>query len=112
MKPDDKIIATLNGNGSDIEDTTGAATETSGEVLTEGSTPPVCDFCGEVRTDYPLPFLAQMVGAVYVSTVRHWRQNLDDDTENFYRAAYFAADSLVPRKLIPGKLIPGNAERA
>lgn len=51
MKDDDKIIATLNGYGSDIEDTTGAATETSGEVLTEGSTPPVCDFCGEVRTD-------------------------------------------------------------
>lgn len=62
---------------------------------------------GEVRTDYPLPFLAQMVGAVYVSTVRHWRQNLDDDTESFYRAAYFAAESLVPRKLMPQ-----NAERA
>lgn len=53
---------------------------------------------GEVRTDHPLPFLAQMVGAVYVSTLRHWRQNPDDDgTESFDRAARFAADSLVPR---------------
>lgn len=52
---------------------------------------------GEVRTDYPLPFLAQMVGAVYVSTMRHWRQNPDDDgTENFDRAARFAADTLLP----------------
>ncbi|MCK8671341.1 TetR/AcrR family transcriptional regulator [Rhodococcus sp. HM1] len=52
---------------------------------------------GEVRTDYPLPFLAQMVGAVYVSTLRHWRQNPDDDgTESFDRAARFAADALAP----------------
>jgi AcrR family transcriptional regulator len=54
---------------------------------------------GEVRTDYPLPFLAQMIGAVYLSSVRRWRQNPDHEvTETFDRAARYAADTLAPRE--------------
>ncbi|QCQ92830.1 TetR/AcrR family transcriptional regulator [Rhodococcus sp. SGAir0479] len=53
---------------------------------------------GEVRTDYPPRFLAQMVAAVYVSTIRYWRQDPDYDlADGFGKAARYAAESLAPR---------------
>ncbi|MGF7121698.1 TetR/AcrR family transcriptional regulator [Rhodococcus sp. AG1013] len=53
---------------------------------------------GEVRTDYPPRFLAQMIAAVYVSTIRYWRQDPEFDlTDGFRKAASYAAESLVPR---------------
>jgi hypothetical protein len=40
-----------------------------------------------------------MIGAVYLSSVRRWRQNPDHDvTETFDRAARYAADTLAPRE--------------
>jgi len=55
---------------------------------------------GEVRTDHPLRFLGGMVGAMYLSTVRHWRYNPDDDvSEMFDRAARFAAESIGPGRM-------------
>ncbi|WP_232715243.1 TetR/AcrR family transcriptional regulator [Gordonia metallireducens] len=53
---------------------------------------------GDVRTDHPVEFLAQMVAAIYVSTMRYWR--LDPDLkiiETFERAGRYAAESLMPR---------------
>lgn len=53
---------------------------------------------GDVRTDHPVEFLAQMVAAIYVSTMRYWR--LDPDLkiiETFERAGRYAAESLLPR---------------
>lgn len=53
---------------------------------------------GEVRTDYPPRFLAQMVAAIYVATVRYWRQDSNYDlADGFRKAATYAADSLLPR---------------
>ncbi|MGW0045318.1 TetR/AcrR family transcriptional regulator [Rhodococcus sp. NPDC003348] len=53
---------------------------------------------GEVRTDYPPRFLAQMVAAIYVSTIRYWRQDPGFDlADNFVKAARYAAESLLPR---------------
>lgn len=53
---------------------------------------------GEVRPDYPLLFLAQMVAAVYVSVIRNWRQDPDYDLEDgFGKAARFVAEALAPR---------------
>ncbi|MDH6676934.1 AcrR family transcriptional regulator [Rhodococcus sp. LBL1] len=53
---------------------------------------------GEVRTDYPPLFLAQMVAAIYVSTIRYWRQDPDYDlADGFGKAARYTAESLAPR---------------
>ncbi|MCA1005449.1 TetR/AcrR family transcriptional regulator [Rhodococcus hoagii] len=53
---------------------------------------------GEVRTDYPPRFLAQMVAAVYVSTIRYWRQDPGYDlADGFHKAATYVAESLAPR---------------
>jgi len=53
---------------------------------------------GEVRTDYPPLFLAQMVAAIYVSTIRYWRQDPDYDlADGFGKAARYVAESLKPR---------------
>ncbi|NYG57262.1 hypothetical protein BJ980_000185 [Nocardioides daedukensis] len=50
---------------------------------------------GEVREDLPLRFLAEMIGAVYVSTIRYWRQQPDYDLrQNFARAARFVAEAI------------------
>jgi len=52
---------------------------------------------GEVRSDYPLRFLSQMVTAVYVTTIRYWRQNTVFDMElEFHRAAQFIAEAVAP----------------
>ncbi|MFC9515296.1 TetR/AcrR family transcriptional regulator [Nocardiaceae bacterium NPDC056970] len=56
---------------------------------------------GEVRTDYPPTFLAQMVAAVYVSTVRYWRQDANYDLAHGFRmAATYVAESLAPTRPI------------
>ena len=53
---------------------------------------------GEVRTDYPPIFLAQMVAAVYVSTIRYWRQDPNYDlAEGFRMAGSYVAESLATR---------------
>lgn len=53
---------------------------------------------GEVRTDFPADFLAQMTGAVYLSTIRFWQQDPEFDLgERFALAARYAAESLAPR---------------
>ncbi|WP_415639045.1 TetR/AcrR family transcriptional regulator [Prescottella defluvii] len=53
---------------------------------------------GEVRQDYPVRFLSQMVTAVYVSTIRFWRQETVFDMElEFARAAEFVAEAVAPR---------------
>lgn len=53
---------------------------------------------GEVRPDYPVRFLSQMVTAVYVSTIRFWRQDTVLDMElEFDRAAKFIAEAIAPR---------------
>ncbi|WP_430334608.1 TetR/AcrR family transcriptional regulator [Rhodococcus sp. ACT016] len=52
---------------------------------------------GEVRVDYPLRFLSQMVTAVYVTTIRYWRQDTVFDMElEFERAAAFIAEAIAP----------------
>lgn len=52
---------------------------------------------GEVRKDYPLRFLSQMVTAVYVTTIRYWRQDTVFDMElEFHRAAEFIAEAVTP----------------
>ncbi|WP_305093016.1 TetR/AcrR family transcriptional regulator [Prescottella sp. R16] len=54
---------------------------------------------GEVRQDYPLRFLAQMVTAVYVSTIRFWRQEtVSDMREEFDRAAAFITESVAVQR--------------
>lgn len=54
--------------------------------------------CGEVRRDYPLGFLSQMVTAVYITTIRYWRENTVTDMElEFVRAAAFIAEAIAPR---------------
>ncbi|WP_137723026.1 TetR/AcrR family transcriptional regulator [Prescottella subtropica] len=53
---------------------------------------------GEVRQDYPLRFLAQMVTAVYVTTIRYWRQDtVFDMRSEFERAAAFVTEAVAPR---------------
>lgn len=50
---------------------------------------------GEVREDLPPRFLAEMVGAVYVSTIRYWRQQVDYDLkQNFARAGRFVGEAI------------------
>lgn len=50
---------------------------------------------GEVRTDLSPRFLAQMIAAVYVSTIRYWRQEPDVDfVDTFLRAGRFVAGSI------------------
>lgn len=52
---------------------------------------------GQVRRDYPLRFLSQMVTAVYLTTIRYWRQNTLFDMElEFRRAAQFIAQAVAP----------------
>lgn len=52
----------------------------------------------QVRTDLPLRFQAQMVAAVYVSTVRTWRQEpAGDPLALFQQAGKYVAESLTPR---------------
>ncbi|RVW02509.1 TetR/AcrR family transcriptional regulator [Rhodococcus spongiicola] len=54
--------------------------------------------CGEVRTDYSPMFLAEMVSAIYTSTIRCWRQDRGYDLEDgFGKAARYAAESVTPR---------------
>lgn len=54
---------------------------------------------GEVRGDFPLRFLAEMIGAVYVSTIRYWRQQVDYDLgENFARAGQFVGEAVSARQ--------------
>lgn len=53
---------------------------------------------GDLRTDHPVEFLAQMVAAIYLSTMRYWR--IDPDLkigEIFERAGRFAAESITVR---------------
>lgn len=53
---------------------------------------------GELRTDLPVRFLAQMVAAVYVSAVRSWRHEPTDDvTTTFRQAGRYVAESFTPR---------------
>lgn len=50
---------------------------------------------GEVRTDHAIRFLAQMIGAIYMSTIRYWRQEPDVDfTSTFHAAGRFAAEAV------------------
>ncbi|QCQ92831.1 TetR/AcrR family transcriptional regulator [Rhodococcus sp. SGAir0479] len=52
---------------------------------------------GEVRRDYSLRFLSQMVTAVYVTTIRYWRQDtVRDMNVEFERAARFIAEAVAP----------------
>lgn len=53
---------------------------------------------GEVRVDYPPLFLAQMIGGVYSTLVRFWRQDADYDVmAEFDRGARFVAESIAAR---------------
>lgn len=55
---------------------------------------------GEVRRDYPLRFLSQMVTAVYITTIRYWRENTVTEMElEFGRAAGFIAEAIAPREV-------------
>lgn len=55
---------------------------------------------GEVRRDYPLSFLSQMVTAVYITTIRYWRENTVVEMElEFGRAAGFIAEAIAPREV-------------
>lgn len=55
---------------------------------------------GEVRTDFPGRFLAQTVAAVYISSVRYWRQDSDYDiADGFDDTMRFIADVLEPRSV-------------
>lgn len=50
---------------------------------------------GEVRDDYPARFLAQMIAALYLSTIRYWHQDPEYDfPASFERAGRFAAESV------------------
>ncbi|MCR5976579.1 TetR family transcriptional regulator [Gordonia jinghuaiqii] len=52
----------------------------------------------DVRTDHPPAFLAQMVAAIYVSSMRYWQIDPDFEVgESFERAGRYAAESLLPR---------------
>lgn len=52
---------------------------------------------GDVRKDYPLRFLSQMVTAVYITTIRYWRQDTVFDMEiEFHRAAEFISEAVMP----------------
>jgi AcrR family transcriptional regulator len=56
--------------------------------------------CGEVRRDYPLDFLSQMLTAVYITTIRLWRENTIVEMEReFGRAAGFIAEAIAPRQV-------------
>ncbi|WP_233608636.1 TetR/AcrR family transcriptional regulator [Nocardia stercoris] len=53
---------------------------------------------GEIRDDYSPDFLAQMVAAIYMSTIRDWRHTPDHDfPATFHTAGRFAAESIAPR---------------
>ena len=52
----------------------------------------------DVRTDHPPEFLAQMVAAIYVSSMRYWQIDPGFEvSESFERAGRYAAESLLPR---------------
>lgn len=52
---------------------------------------------GDVRTDYAGPFLTQIVGAVYLSIVHHWRLYPDYDLSSHIKdAARFLAGAIGP----------------
>ncbi|MDG3012051.1 TetR/AcrR family transcriptional regulator [Rhodococcus sp. D2-41] len=52
---------------------------------------------GEVRTDHPPQFLAQMVSAIYLSTIRYWHHDpAYDFVGTFAKAGLFVAESLAP----------------
>lgn len=53
----------------------------------------------EIRTDYPPLFLAQMIGGVYATLVRFWRQDADYDVVvEFGRGAQYVAESISATK--------------
>jgi len=50
---------------------------------------------GDVRSDYPPQFLAQMVAAIYISAMRYWKQDPEYTViDSFEQAGRFAAESL------------------
>jgi hypothetical protein len=52
---------------------------------------------GDIRTDYEPRFIAQMIGAVYISILREWRLDPDYDLAvRFDQAALFLADAIRP----------------
>lgn len=52
---------------------------------------------GEVRTDHEPRFLAQMIGAIYQSTIRYWRQEPElAFADTFVLAGRFVAEALAP----------------
>lgn len=53
---------------------------------------------GDVRTDYPPLFLAQMIGGTYSTLVRFWRQDAEYDVvAEFDRGAKFVAEGIAAR---------------
>ncbi len=51
----------------------------------------------DIRTDYAPRFIAQMIGAVYISILREWRLDPDYDLAvRFDEAARFLADAIQP----------------
>jgi len=57
---------------------------------------------GDVRTDHPPKFLAQMVAAAYLATIRYWQNDPDYDVGGaFDRAGRYAAESLAARTESP-----------
>lgn len=53
---------------------------------------------GEVRSDYPPLFLAQMIGGTYGALVRFWRQDADYDVVGeFDRGARYVAEGIAAR---------------
>jgi len=55
---------------------------------------------GEVRTDYPLDLLAEIVGGAYVALLRNWRVMKDYPLEARMEAsARFLADAIAPSKV-------------
>lgn len=53
---------------------------------------------GEVRSDYPVEFLAETVTAIYLGRVRQWKQDPDPGAHHdFTRAGAFAAEAVAPR---------------
>ncbi|NPC96676.1 TetR/AcrR family transcriptional regulator [Nocardioides sp. zg-DK7169] len=54
---------------------------------------------GEVRTDHPVPFLARMVSAIYIASLRQaWgREETAEFAAGFERAGRFAAEAVLVR---------------
>lgn len=52
---------------------------------------------GDIRTDYQPSFIAQMIGAIYISILREWRLDPGYDLPvRFDQAAQFLADAIRP----------------